>query len=241
MRRAADIARAAGRSVHLLQWDVARLAFDTPAILARYPEIQGVTHAAVRIAAGRWAREAVRRWDEAHGARDLLLGETPLVGERFASLARRRDDAVEGLLASEGTLFLVPVPTAAVRERIETARARDMTAPLRDRDRASAAPHLVRWHWDDLVAVALELGVGPARPLAYDADLYARTFHLILARRHTRIVEIDEVLDVEGSARVVPEASEIVPTASEVAEAMASVEAAPVEAIDRAAAEWYRM
>lgn len=241
MRRAAVIARDAGRRVHLLQWDVARLAFDTPGILARYPEVAGVTHAAIRIAAGRWARDAVRRWDEGHGAQDVLVGETPLVGERFASLARRGNDAVEPLLASEATLFLVPVPTAAMRERIESARARDVEAPIHERDRASAPPHLIRRHWDDLVSVALTLGIVSARPSAYDAGLYARTFRRLLRHRHVTIARVDEILDARDTASVVPEVTEIVPTLEEVADVMAWVGARPADEIDRAAEDWHQM
>ena len=35
--------RRAGRRAHAIQWDVTRAAFETPEILARYPEVEGVT------------------------------------------------------------------------------------------------------------------------------------------------------------------------------------------------------
>src|SRR3954471_19004712 len=57
------IAHEAGRKVSLLQWDVARGSFETPEILARFPEVDGVTHAVIRKAAGLWARGAVATWD----------------------------------------------------------------------------------------------------------------------------------------------------------------------------------
>ncbi|MDE3111648.1 MAG: ATP-binding protein [Chloroflexota bacterium] len=240
VRRAAAIAQRSGRSVQLLRWDVARLAFDTPEILARHPEVGGVTDAAIRVAAGRWARLAVRRWADAHGAADLLIGETPLVGERFASLARPAEDRAEALLASPATLFVVPVPTAAVRARIEAARERDTSGPVGERDRASAAPHLVRWHWDDLVAVALALGAAATPPRGYDAGLCARTFERLLSRRHAQVVAIDEIFDADTTARVA-DPSEIVPSADEVAAAMTEVDAMPRAGIERAVAEWYRM
>ena len=240
VRRIAEIVREGGRPVGLLRWDVARLAFDTPALLARYPEVEGVTHAAIRVAAGRWARDAVCRWSEAGADGALLVGETPLVGERFASLARRADDAVEPLLASDATLFLVPVPTAAVRARIESARERDASAPVGARDVASAAPRLVSWHWHDLVAVAQRLGIASALPSGYDPDLYAATFRRVLARRHARVVEIDEIVDAAGVVRAAVDESEIVPTSGDVAAATRSVEGMPPDEVDRAAAEWYR-
>src|SRR5687768_2694168 len=53
------IAAEAGRRVALLQWDVVRGSFETPEVLARYPEVDGVTHAVIRKAVGLWARGAV--------------------------------------------------------------------------------------------------------------------------------------------------------------------------------------
>src|ERR671936_839377 len=73
VQQLALIARDAGREVHLLQWDVARGGFETPAILARYPEVDSVTHAAIRKAVGLWAREAVLDWDREHTEERHLL------------------------------------------------------------------------------------------------------------------------------------------------------------------------
>ncbi len=242
MRRAAAIARELGLVVHLLQWDVARLAFDTPEILSRYPEVNGVTHAAIRVAVGRWAREAVGHWDAAHpGAEHVLLGETPIVGERLASLARPADDAVEPLLASAATLFLVPVPSSDVRRLIVEARSRDMATPRHERDRASAPAHLVRWHWDDLVAVARELCLAEEAPREYDADLYARTFAHLLRHRRATMVRIDEVVEAEETADAVDGAREIVPTPGDVAAALASIQRRPQAEVERIASEWYRL
>lgn len=227
--------------MHVLRWDVARLAFDRPDVLARYPEVDGVTHAAIRLAAGGWARDAVRTWHERHGPEHLLIGETPLAGERLASLARPASDALEPLLASEATVFLVPVPSAAVRRTIEAARAREMADPRHARDRASAAPHLVRWHWDDLVRVGCELGLaGAADGTAYDPDLYARVYGHLLRRRHARTVPIDEIVDVGRSVHQVHAASELLPTAAEVDAALRAVEAGGPAYIESAATGWYR-
>lgn len=219
-----------------------RLAFATPEVLSRYPEADGVTHAAIRVAVGRWAREAVARWDAAHpGAQHLLLGETPIVGERLASLARPKDDAVEPLLASRATSFLVPVPSSEVRRRIEETRARDMATPRHERDRASAAPHLVRWHWDDLVGVARKLDIVRDAPSGYEPDLYARTFSHLLRHRHTTIVHIDEIVEREDAVHVPQGVAEIVPTAIDVDAAMASIRQRSVAEIERTASDWYRL
>jgi hypothetical protein len=156
------IAEHIGRRAHLLQWDVSRGPFETPEILARYPEVDGVTHAVIRKAAGLWAREAVGAWQQQHPAPgDLLIGEVPLIGNRLIELVQRHDDAVEPLLASERTLFLIPVPSRAVREVIEAARVREMASPTHERERANAVPSLVQSLWEEVAGVARELGVSP--------------------------------------------------------------------------------
>src|SRR6266478_3460037 len=58
------LADASGRSVHLLQWDVARPVFEASPVGRRYPLAGGVTHPVIRKAAGRWVRQAVAEWSE---------------------------------------------------------------------------------------------------------------------------------------------------------------------------------
>jgi hypothetical protein len=243
VRRIAAFARDRGRTVHLLQWDVARLPFDTPAILARHPEVDGVTHAAIRVAVGAWARAAVRRWHETYvGPTHMLIGETPLAGERLMELARPRDDAVEPLLASDATLFVVPVPSRDVRRAIEEARAKEMSHPMHARDAASAPPHLVRAHWEELERVAAELGIARSSPVGtYDPDLYAQTYLRVLRHRHVTVAPTERVLTIAGSAHAPAAwAAEIVPTAEEVAAAMREVERMDANEIERRAEGWYR-
>jgi hypothetical protein len=230
--------------VHLLQWDVARLAFDTPDILMRYPEEDGVTHAAIRVAAGRWARAAVRRWHEEHlDPADVLVGETPLAGERFMELARPRDDDIEPLHASDASLFLVPVPSREVRRVIEAAREREIAAPAHARDAASAPPHLVQRHWEELEHVADELGVArTALPGTYDPELYTRVYRAVLRHRRTLVVPLMRVLQVDENVHDVPTgAREIVPSAAEVEDAIAEQMRRSDADVEREAAEWYRL
>src|SRR6266536_3983333 len=80
----AHVASRAGRRVHLLQWDVARPAFEASPAGAAYPIVDGVTHVAIRKAVGLWARHAVAEWEAmSRDSRDLLVGETPLIGGRL--------------------------------------------------------------------------------------------------------------------------------------------------------------
>jgi hypothetical protein len=243
VREAARIGADLGRVVHLLQWDVARITFDRPEILARYPEEEGVTHPAIRVAMGRWARAAVLRWHRAHpDPAHLLIGETPLAGERLMELARPRDDELEPLLASEATLFLIPVPSGAVRRAIESARAREIAAPEHPRDSASAPPHLVRSHWEELEQVAGALGIErTAIPGTYDPELYAGTYRRVLRHRRSLVVPLTRVLSVEGSVHEIPPgAHELIPSAAEADAFMAEQSARSDADITRDAAEWFR-
>lgn len=154
------LAGAAGRRVHLLQWDVARTPFETTEILARYPETDGVTHAVIRRAVGVWARGAVVAWHQRHPDRaDLLVGELPLIGSRLIELVQRQADAVEPLLVGPESVFFVPVPSREVRRAIEAAREREMASPGHERERANAIPSLVRALWAEVAAVAGLLGL----------------------------------------------------------------------------------
>src|SRR5712671_761507 len=99
IRELARAAHMAGRTVHLLQWDVARPAFVTPAIDARYPERDGVIHVVIQKAIGQWARGAVMRWNREHDATHILIGEVPLIGNRLLDLAQVQAYDVEPLLA----------------------------------------------------------------------------------------------------------------------------------------------
>ncbi len=234
------LAREAGRTVHRLQWDDARLPFDTPGILARYPEVDGVTHPAIRIAAGRWARGAVARWHAAHpGGGHVLIGETPLAGERLMSLARPAADAVEELLAGPGTLFVVPVPTSAVRAAMEQARERRIDAPDAH-DAASARPHLVREHWRDLEELAHALALPVRAPGTWDPDLYADVYDRLLRCRHHAALPIAATGDVDAALAAVNGAPALRPSAREVARWIAEQDARSAADVDREAREWHR-
>src|SRR5262245_46311135 len=62
----AHLAVAHGRTVHLLQWDVARPVFEASTAGRPYPPVDGVTQAVLRKAAGLWSRQAVATWSERH-------------------------------------------------------------------------------------------------------------------------------------------------------------------------------
>jgi hypothetical protein len=194
------LATARGRRVHLLQWDVARPVFEASPAGQRYPLADGVTHAAIRKAAGLWVRSAVAAWNASHpDARDLLLGETPFVGNRFVELAQRQSDAAEAFLADDACRFAIAVPSAAVREFLEAERERRAAHPLHPREREDAPPQVLRALWQDLARLAAQLGIATPPPTAdagvpYDPPAYRGVYERILQHRHVEVVALDTVL-----------------------------------------------
>lgn len=190
----AHLAHARGRTIHLLQWDTARPVFEGSAAGRRYPQVDGVTHGIIRIAAGQWARDAVARWHRDHPGDDhLLIGETPFVGHRFVELARRGDDAAEEVLCGPTTLFVIPVPSPLVRQHLEGERDQRSRRPLHEREREDAPPQVLRDLWRQIVLVGRALGAADAAP-GYDPELYQRVYLHVLARRRVQVMAVDEIL-----------------------------------------------
>jgi hypothetical protein len=243
LQQTALLSHAAGRPLHLLQWDIARQGFETPGILARYPEVEGTTHAAIRRAAGLWVRGAVANWAAAHAGDDgLLLGEAPCVGNRFIELARREDDAAESFLAERSTLFIIPAPTLAVRRAIEAAREREIEQPRHAREAANAPPNVLTLLMQELRAAGAALGVpGAAHAGGYDPGVYVAIFARLLEHRHARALIVDECWPVVSSPYELDiGATELRPSATEVAAALVRVEALDTLELERVVRQWFR-
>jgi hypothetical protein len=196
----AHLAHAAGRSVHLLQWDTARPAFEASPAGRRYPVVDGVTQGVIRKAVGLWVRRALLEWERRHpDPGHLLVGETPLVGNRFIELARRADDETEPLLAAPATAFVIPVPSREVRLHLEAERARRAARPLHARERHDATPRVLQDIWRQLAGVAVTLGVAAAPPAPavdppYDPDVYRGVYERLLRHRRVEVVPVDVTL-----------------------------------------------
>jgi hypothetical protein len=245
VQQLALLAHRAGRRVHLLQWDVARLAFETPALLSRYPEVDGVTHAALRKAVGVWVREAVRLWDLSYpDPRNLLIGETPLIGNRLIELVRVEDDAAESVLHGAGTEFLVPAPSERVRAAIEHARAREMERPSHAREVANAPLGLLQAQWSQVLEAASLLDIAPGeRPTDYEPGLYAAVYSRLLRQRRHRVLFIDDLLVPHGSAYAldIPIRSELRPEVEDVQAAMAVVESWTPDRLATEVERWWAL
>jgi hypothetical protein len=224
------LAHALGRTVHMLQWDVARPVFESSIAGQHYPVVQGVTHGVIRKAAGLWARQAVAQWHQRYPeAGHVLIGETPFVGHRFIELARRYADAAEPLLRA--ACFVVPVPSRAVRAFLEAERQRRSVTPLHQQEREDAPPQVLRELWRHLASIAPALGVGVevstlAAERPYDPALYQGVYQHLLRQRQTLIVSVDTILPTTTLSVydfAVPR-YEMVPTAAEVTRFIGEVE-----------------
>src|ERR1700730_9864932 len=243
LQQTALLSHAAGRPLFLLQWDIARQGFETPGILARYPEVEGTTHAAIRRAAGFWVRGAVANWAAAHAGDDaLLLGEAPFVGNRLIELASRESDAAEHFLAAPSTQFIIPAPTLAVRRAIEATREREIEQPRHAREAANAPPNVLTLLMQELRAAGAALGVAGARSEGgYDPDVYTAVYLRLLEHRHARALAIDECWPVVGSPYELDMgATELHPSPAEVADAVVRVEALGAVELERTVRQWYR-
>ena len=198
LQQLALLARERGRTVHLLQWDVARQPFESP----RYPLRDGATHPLVIRAVGTWARGAVLDWQAAFGAGvDMLIGELPLIGGRLLELAQPMDDRTEDLLRGPRARFVLPLPSREVRRAIEAKRERTILAPRHDNEAHDAPPDLLRSLWQDLYRVAFQLGmVEAANDAPYSPAIYAAVYRHLLSRRTCLQLDIDQVLPAGASA-----------------------------------------
>jgi GNAT superfamily N-acetyltransferase len=245
----AHLAHARGRRIHLLQWDVVRPVFEASVAGRRYPQERGVTHGVIRLAVGRWARRAVARWHDQHaGHDDLLIGETPFIGHRLIELARLADDEAEPLLAGESARFVIPVPSRALREHLESERSRRARDPLHRREQEDAPPEVLRDLWRQLVGVARTLGIaGPAmhsNDLPYDSVIYQRVYEHLLAHRHAEALPLDTRLPTEHFSAYefrIP-AVDLIPAETDIERVIREVEADYTEtaAVEREIERWYR-
>jgi len=232
IRELAHLAHARGRRIHLLQWDVARPIFEAGAAGRRYPQDRGVTHGVIRLAVGRWARAAVAHWHAGHAGADLLIGETPCIGNRLIELARPGRDDAEPLLAGPTTRFVIPVPSRALRQHLEAERARRAEQPLHPREREDAPPEVLRALWREVA--------GDDRP--YDPDVYRQAYERLLTRRHATALALDTVLPAGAVSaydfRIAT--ADLVPTADEATRCIGEVEKSHPEPADvqRAVEGW---
>ncbi|MCC6605181.1 MAG: hypothetical protein IT327_18380 [Anaerolineae bacterium] len=244
------LAQQAGRTVHLLQWDVTRSAFETAVNLHTYPEINGVTHPAIRKAVGLWARTAVSHWHQTHDQTHLLIGEVPLIGNRLTELTQPLADTAETLLSDPDCCFVIPTPSKAVRQVIEESRAQTIARPRHEKEARDAQPNVLQMLWQEVAEIGQQLQLIQKSDFleksdfsAYDPGVYTAVYQHLLQHRHHQTLPIDTVLNPNGSAYALPlNGSELAATPAEVAAIMQQIETEfTSDALETAVANWYKL
>lgn len=247
----AHLAHAMGRTVHMLQWDVARPVFEASPAGQRYPVVQGITHGVIRKAAGLWARQALAQWHQHHPEpHHLLIGETPFVGHRFIELARREADAAEPLLGASSCCFALPVPSRAVRDCLEAERQRRSTTPLHQQEREDAPPQVLHDLWRQVASIAPWLGIPPvagpaAADVPYDPALYQQVYQHLLRHRQVQVLPMDTILPTATLSVydfAIPR-YDVVPTGEDVSRCIREVEQQypELDVLQRAIDHWYQI
>lgn len=247
----AHLAYAMGRTVHMLQWDVARPVFEASPAGQRYPVVDGITHGVIRQAAGLWARQALGQWQQRYPEpHHLLIGETPFVGHRFIDLARPHQDAAEQVLRASACCFALPVPSRAVRHCLEAERQRRSASPLHQQEREDAPPQVLRDLWRQVASIAPLLGIprgsdpsdaeGP-----YDPALYQQVYEHLLRHRQVVVIPMDIMLPTATFSVydfAIPR-YDVVPTAEDVSRCIQEVEQQypELDVLQRAIDHWYQL
>jgi len=232
----------------LLQWDMARACFETGNVLTKYPEFKGVTHPVIRKAVGHWARGAVQQWNKTFSAPEhVLIGEVPIVGNRFVELVQNRSDQFESLLSDEKTLFFVPVPSREVREKIETKRQLSIANPTHVHEIRDAPINVLHEAWHQARNAAIHLGLVADTKAAietdYDHMTYRRLYEHLLKHRNCRILHADTLYPAVGSVYDldVP-INELTATPAEVSSIFAELENSYSQTSIRQSVEsWYQI
>ena len=246
LRQQTLLAAKAQRRVTILRWDSGLAAFQTAAILAKYPEIQSGSHPIIRRAMGHWGRQAVARWQSDYpDPREILICEVPIIGNRFSELVRPYQDATELALSAETTAFFYPVPTNELREKLEQIRIASFANPGHPDEANDAPPSTMEYAWRVTVTRAIDLGLIEARghssETPYDAAIYRLFFDHLLQHRNANALSIDRLFPIKTSAHnLAADVMELTASPKEVAEAFEAVEnSMSAHEIAQAVDEWH--
>ncbi len=187
------------RKVSIIQWDIARKAFETPEISAKYPIKDGMVHNGVKVAAGLWLIETLKQWllDNTN-ENELLLIEAPLVGNRFVELAKVQENlSLETFLKSDQIQFVVPIPSVKIRQAIESAREKEVHENAKDW--YSAKPSVMLILYKMVCGIANEFGADidlRGQP-PYDPKIVAQVFRRVLQHRHFIALHINDLFNIK--------------------------------------------
>ena len=243
------MAQAHGRTVHLFQYDVTRMAFEnSPIGREKYPEINGTTQPLIRKAVGVWARQGILKWHHTYGqAKHILIGELPLVGNRLIEVVQKQPDTAEPILSGNLATYLTPVPSKRIRAKIETARQASIANPRNAKEIKDAEPQVLQANWEQTFQLAQTLGLTPESDtttgFAYDPAAYAGVYEYLLQHRPSQTLHIDLDLKPSGSVYDLQQiASEPRATPAELTKIITTLEKTMTpDQIDMAVANWYKI
>ncbi len=246
MRQQISISVSLGRRVHIMRWDTGLAAFQTEDILAKYPDVSDGTHPLIRKAAGLWGRKALARWLAKHAdPTDMIVGEVPIIGNRFSEFIQTQPDQIEPALASEETKFIYPVPTKGLRANLEAIRRSTFANPKHPDEARDAPPSTMELAWRLTCAKVAELGlISEADSHSpYEEMIYVRFFEHLLQHRNAIRIGVDTIYSNAGSAHDLDaNVLEISASSGEVKYAIAEVETTfKAEEAAREVENWYRV
>jgi len=193
-----EIARLKQKNIAVIQWDVARKAFESKECAELFPMGDGVVHNGVKLCAGFWLTEVVADWIRNHDVEnDFLVIEAPLVGHRFIEIMQVQEDSdIESFLASEKMKVLVPIPSREVRMKIEEARMVQVDEGAQSW--MGAKPSVMLLIWKELCELANDLGknIDVSGQPPYDPEVYKFVFQRVLQNRHFVPIIIDEIFEI---------------------------------------------
>lgn len=246
LRQQISIAISLGRRVHIMRWDTGLAAFQTEDILARYPDVSDGTHPLIRKAAGLWGRRALARWlAENTDPTGMIVGEVPIIGNRFSEFIQAQPDQLVPALASEETKFIYPVPTKGLRANLEAIRRSTFANPRNPDEARDAPPSTMELAWRLTCAKAAELGLISEANIhsPYEEMIYVRFFEHLLQHRNAIRIGVDTIYSNAGSAHDLDaNVLELSASSDEVKYALAEVETTfSAEAAAREVENWYRV
>lgn len=193
-----NLAEAEGKEIDMLQWDVARKAFETSYIMEQYPMGEGTVHNGLKLIAGEWLMHTIKEWITFHKtSENILLIEAPLVGNRFVEIMQKQiDESLESYLSSEKCRVIVPIPSKIVRQKIEEERARQVSEEAKVWSGAKPSVMLMLWKLTCEIANTFGKNIDVSEQPAYDPSIYEFVYGKILKHRRFIPLHIDEVFEV---------------------------------------------
>ncbi len=192
-----EIAHDKGIDVDMIQWDVARKAFETDYISKHYPMGEGTVHNGLKLIAGLWLMDTVSHWiDFNESSENILLIEAPLVGNRFVEIMQKQsDEKLESYLYSKCKV-VVPIPSKEVRLKIEKERERQVSEDAKVWSGAKPSVMLMLWKMTCEIANDFGRVIDVSGQPPYDPEVYEFVYSKILKHRHFIPLHVDEVFKI---------------------------------------------